>query len=86
MISNYMVTLLDSGIRCFEAAGVERERVFRAIRPLIDSTLFNVQEKGTVDALTGPIVRGDCNTLEAHLRAIGGAPSVRTRFFTGRWR
>jgi hypothetical protein len=31
MISNYMVTLLDSGIRCFEAAGVELERVFRAI-------------------------------------------------------
>lgn len=71
IVSNYLVTLLESGIRCFEAAGIGRKDVFRAIGPLIDSTLCNVQEKGAVEALTGPIVRGDSNTLNVHLRSIG---------------
>ncbi len=70
VLSNYLVTLLDSGLRYFEAAGMEREQVIAAVDPLIEATLANVREKGTVDALTGPIVRGDLNTLRVHLQAL----------------
>jgi len=47
-----------------------RAQVFQAIEPLIDATLSNVREKGTIDALTGPIVRGDYDTVRVHLKAL----------------
>lgn len=81
VVSNYLVTLLESGIRFFEAAGIDRENVFDAIRPLIDSTLSNIREKGTVDALTGPIARGDYNTLNIHLQALERQLPSETAFY-----
>ena len=69
-ISNFLVTLLESGIRLFEAAGMKREDIIQAIEPLIDATLSNVREKGPIEALTGPIVRGDFNTINAHMQTL----------------
>lgn len=71
VVSNFMVTLLESGIRIFEAAGMDRNDIFKAIEPLIESTLSNIREKGTIDALTGPVVRGDYDTVSVHIKAIG---------------
>ena len=70
VISNFLVTLMESGLRYFEAAGMERQDIFQAIEPLIDATLANIREKGPIEALTGPIVRGDYNTVRAHLKAL----------------
>jgi predicted short-subunit dehydrogenase-like oxidoreductase (DUF2520 family) len=70
IVSNFLVTLIESGIRLFEASGMVRAQVFQAIEPLIDATLSNVREKGTIDALTGPIVRGDYDTVRVHLKAL----------------
>ena len=50
---------------------MERDDIFQAITPLVDATLSNIREKGTIDALTGPIVRGDLNTVAAHLKVLG---------------
>lgn len=71
VVSNFMVTLIESGISLFEAAGMDRADIFQAIEPLIESTLSNIREKGTIDALTGPIVRGDYDTVSVHMKAIG---------------
>ncbi|HCM17998.1 MAG TPA: hypothetical protein DHW84_07180 [Firmicutes bacterium] len=70
VISNFLVTLLESGIQLFAAAGMQREDIMPAIEPLIKTTLSNVREKGTIEALTGPIVRGDFNTINDHLQAL----------------
>jgi predicted short-subunit dehydrogenase-like oxidoreductase (DUF2520 family) len=70
VISNFLVTIMESGIRYFEATGMERKDILEAVRPLIDATLSNIREKGTIDALTGPIVRGDFNTVGVHLQAL----------------
>ncbi len=70
VVSNYLVTLVDGGLRCFEAAGVSREYAMDAVIPLVEATLANIRAVGTVNALTGPIVRGDCNTVSVHLRAL----------------
>lgn len=45
MISNYLVTLLESGMRLMEAAGMDRRTLFQAVRPLIDGTLNNIRQK-----------------------------------------
>ena len=58
--SNYLVTLHDVASELFRAAGAPPE----ALAPLMRRTIDNDFE------LTGPIERGDWETVEAHRRAI----------------
>ncbi len=58
--SNFLVTLRRAAGALLEAAGAPPE----ALDPLMRRTIENGFE------LTGPIARGDWNTVEAHLRAI----------------
>jgi predicted short-subunit dehydrogenase-like oxidoreductase (DUF2520 family) len=58
--SNYLVTLHRAATRLFEAAGAPPA----ALVPLMTRTIENDFE------LTGPIARGDWNTVDAHRRAI----------------
>lgn len=67
---NYLVSLLESGLQCFEAAGVSRDQALAALGPLLHGTLDNVAQLGTQRALTGPIVRGDVAVVANHQRAL----------------
>ena len=58
--SNYLVTLHRAASRLFRAAGAPPE----ALEPLMRRTIENGFE------LTGPIARGDWETVDAHLAAI----------------
>jgi len=58
--SNYLVTLYRAASELVEAAGAPPE----ALRPLMRRTIDNGFE------LTGPIARGDWETVERHLEAI----------------
>ncbi len=68
--SNYLVVLLDLALALDEAAGLSREQALAALKPLILATLQNVEEHGTVGAITGPIARGDIETVRSHLKAM----------------
>lgn len=67
VVSNYLVTLVDFGITLLEVAGVPRKLAARALLPLIQGTVRNVENIGLPDALTGPISRGDQGTVLNHL-------------------
>jgi predicted short-subunit dehydrogenase-like oxidoreductase (DUF2520 family) len=43
---------------------------FEPFLPIIRATLKNIESKGPLAALTGPIVRGDVKTVKAHLASI----------------
>jgi len=64
--SNHLVALLGQVERLADAAGVPRD----AFLPLVRATLDNVDELGPTDALTGPVARGDYETVARHLDAI----------------
>jgi predicted short-subunit dehydrogenase-like oxidoreductase (DUF2520 family) len=70
VLSNYMVTLSHTAARMLEHAGIDRETGSRAFAPLLQSTLENINRLGSVEALTGPISRGDSATIAAHLEAL----------------
>lgn len=70
IVSNYLVTLIQSGLACFEAAGLHKEMLFSAAEPLITGTIENFRRMGAQDALTGPIARGDVETVALHLKAL----------------
>jgi hypothetical protein len=55
-------------------AGFEEESALRALQPLVSGTVDNVGRLGTTKALTGPIVRGDVETVRAHVEALRGLP------------
>ena len=66
--SNYLVTVLDAALRAYQAAGVP-EPVARALaQPLASESLANVFRLGAAAALSGPIARGDMQTV-AHQKA-----------------
>ncbi len=67
---NYFTTLMDFGLQVMEAAGVNKEDGLPALYPLIEGTLKNIMRSGTTEALTGPIARGDSNTIKSHLQAM----------------
>ena len=74
MASNYLVGLVGAAQQLIEMAGVEREASLRALAPLMRATLENILLQGPAAALTGPIERGDSETVATHLRALVIAP------------
>jgi predicted short-subunit dehydrogenase-like oxidoreductase (DUF2520 family) len=70
--SNYMVTLYAIAEQLLTGLGAERETANRALNALVAGTVVNLEQRGVPDALTGPLVRGDVETLEAHLQAMRG--------------
>lgn len=70
ILSNYLVTLMDSGLKALGQSGIDAREGFIAMRPLIEGTLTNIARMGPAKALTGPIARGDAGTIEQHLQAL----------------
>jgi predicted short-subunit dehydrogenase-like oxidoreductase (DUF2520 family) len=76
--SNYIVATIDAAVALMELARVPSESALQALAPLIRASVENSLRRGPVQALTGPIERGDEQTVAAHMRALGKAPeSVR---------
>jgi predicted short-subunit dehydrogenase-like oxidoreductase (DUF2520 family) len=64
--SNHFVALLGQAVRIAGAAGVPPE----ALLPLVRASVDNVDTLGAPSALTGPIARGDADTVARHLDAL----------------
>lgn len=72
--SNYIVTLIDAALLMMAKAGVSEGQGRKALEPLVLSSVQNALKRGTVEALTGPIERGDGQTVAAHLTALKALP------------
>jgi predicted short-subunit dehydrogenase-like oxidoreductase (DUF2520 family) len=68
--SNYLVSVLDLAFAFMGEAGVSRKEAWGVLKPLVDGTLSNVGKVGIPEALTGPISRGDVETVGHHIKAI----------------
>ncbi|WP_323844845.1 Rossmann-like and DUF2520 domain-containing protein [Microbulbifer magnicolonia] len=67
---NYLTALLDLSLRTFAAAGIERIQALKLLKPIVLQTAENNLRLGPEQALTGPIARGDSETVAAQLRAL----------------
>lgn len=68
--SNYLVTLLHTSGRIAELGGLDQDEAVKALLPLVGKTLQNLGAQQGLDALTGPIVRGDVETVRTHLELL----------------
>jgi predicted short-subunit dehydrogenase-like oxidoreductase (DUF2520 family) len=76
MASNYVVALTAAAIRMLGAANVSEPDALRALLPLLRGTLANIEQLGLPAALTGPIPRGDVDTIRLHLARLSPADRV----------
>jgi predicted short-subunit dehydrogenase-like oxidoreductase (DUF2520 family) len=67
---NYLVTLVKLALDLWLDFGVSSKEATRALLPLLTGTINNIDNIGLPDCLTGPVARGDSDTIERHLRAL----------------
>lgn len=68
--SNYLVTVIDAALRAYQAAGIPEPVARQLARPLAAETLENVFRLGPEAALSGPIARGDFDTVARQQAAV----------------
>jgi predicted short-subunit dehydrogenase-like oxidoreductase (DUF2520 family) len=81
MASNYVAALLDASLILLMQAGVGEREALKALEPIVCTGVKTVFAGGPLEALTGPISRGDATTVEAHLQALACAPTSVCRLY-----
>ena len=76
MACNYLSAMIDSAVELMGRAGVDGKTALTALGPLVRATVDNVLAMGPADALTGPIARGDVQTVQRHLAALDAAGAL----------
>ncbi|TVR33537.1 MAG: DUF2520 domain-containing protein [Balneolaceae bacterium] len=76
--SNYLVALMGSVEQILKQNDIENG--LHILKPLVEQTLHNVFEKGVDEALTGPISRGDSETVRAHLEQLSSDPQLQALY------
>jgi predicted short-subunit dehydrogenase-like oxidoreductase (DUF2520 family) len=70
LASNYLATLVQTALDSHAAAGIDRAASLRILGPILHDALGAILDRGAVQALTGPIARGDAITVAAQAEAI----------------
>jgi predicted short-subunit dehydrogenase-like oxidoreductase (DUF2520 family) len=83
MASNYIVALIDAAVILMKEAGIDPSKALRALAPLLTASAANAVALTPAGALTGPIERGDVQTVAAHLRALDRAPGTVSDLYRG---
>jgi predicted short-subunit dehydrogenase-like oxidoreductase (DUF2520 family) len=78
LASNALVALVDQAAGLVAEAGLTRERALEALMPLVQATLRHVAQDGVEAALTGPVRRGDAETVRRHLASLPAGPPRET--------
>lgn len=74
MAGNYVTALISAAVMLMKEAGVDEAAARLALAPLARTSVENAFRLGPAEALTGPIARGDADTVRRHLAALAKAP------------
>ena len=87
MACNYLTALIDASVKLCGRAGIDGETALSALSPLVGATLENVTKLGPAEALTGPIARGDAQTVARHIDALEQCDQDLQAFYrvAGKW-
>ena len=70
-LSNYLVALMKTSADLWQSFGIPQEEAVKALLPLLKGTVRNIERVGIPGCLTGPIARGDVETVRKHMAALG---------------
>ena len=74
--SNLVCALVNTSLNLLQDCGFTEAGAREALTPLILSNVKHLLEDGPVQALTGPVERGDAETVRKHLSALGDGPEA----------
>lgn len=74
--SNLVVGLLDMSVSMLTECGFSEEAARKALSPLVVGNAKAVMDVGAKEALTGPVSRGDCETVVKHLDNLEGEEAI----------
>jgi predicted short-subunit dehydrogenase-like oxidoreductase (DUF2520 family) len=80
MICPLLVSLLATSEKTAGLAGISAADSRRRVLPIVRQTLRNYEKLGPAKAFSGPIIRGDVETIRAHLKALARAPSAKSAY------
>ncbi|MBN1375262.1 MAG: DUF2520 domain-containing protein [Dehalococcoidia bacterium] len=69
-LSNYLVTLMKTAADFWQSFGIPQDQAVKALLPLLKGTVNNIERVGIPNCLTGPIARGDVETVRKHIIAL----------------
>ena len=76
MVSNFPAVLLRMGERVLRDAGVAPDDALGAARALLRVAAKNLESGDPARILTGPVVRGDAETVRRHMQVLAAEPDV----------
>ena len=68
--SNFVDVVVAEAVRVLGELGWSEGDATRALLPLVEGAVAGIRKRGPVQALTGPIRRGDAETVTRHLQAL----------------
>ncbi len=71
---NFMSALTSISVDLLTDSGMDRDLAFRTLIPLIERTVQNINQKGLPESITGPVSRGDYETIAKHERVLADYP------------
>lgn len=74
--SNLMTGLVDAALETAGKAGLDHGEMLGALAPLLLRTVNNLIQLGPELSLTGPVSRGDVETVRAHVEALSKQPDI----------
>lgn len=75
--SPLVTALLATTEQVASLAGIDRKHAVQRMMPILRQTLANYAELGGPNAFSGPIIRGDVDTVRRHLGVLRGLPAAR---------
>jgi len=76
IVSNFPAVLLATGDRVLAETGIPAEAAEQALRALFLAAIGNLRRQHGAVSLTGPILRGDVDTIRRHLVALADDPGA----------
>ena len=74
--SNFPVVLASVAGHLLHEIGIPDGSAYQAVESLMSGALTNMKQAAPDDALTGPVMRGDAETVAKHLRGLQGHPTA----------
>ncbi|MGE5411948.1 MAG: Rossmann-like and DUF2520 domain-containing protein [Clostridiales bacterium] len=68
--SNFLIANLFSAFQVFQSAKISEVDFLQMVKPIISSTFDNVLKNGISSSLSGPVIRGDLETIKKHVSAL----------------
>ncbi|MBA3656035.1 MAG: DUF2520 domain-containing protein [Gemmatimonadaceae bacterium] len=76
MASNFPVVLAYAAAQLMHSAGISDRSAQAAVETLVSAAVGNLATASPVEALTGPVVRGDAETVRKHVEMLSSQPEL----------